>query len=45
MMHLCVEMVSVLLPCADPGGGPRGPWPPPPQNIAPPNSEAWAKRP
>ena len=27
------------------GGGPRGPWPPPsPQNIAPPNSEARAKR-
>ena len=27
-------------------GGPRGPWPPPPspQNIAPPNSEARAKR-
>ena len=32
-------------PCADPGGGPRGPCPPPsPQNIAPPNSEARAKR-
>ena len=32
-------------PCADPGGGHGGLGPPPsPQNIAPPNSEARAKR-
>ena len=36
---------NVYTSCADPGG-PRGPCPPPPspQNIAPPNSEARAKR-
>ena len=42
VLLLTYKAVHGIAPGADPGGGARGPWPPPPspQNIAPPNSQA-----